>query len=70
MCIRIWDNILACGTRFIFNVSLAILRLVEDRLLELDMEEINMIFKLFKKDELVNDDEILPGVEEIINKAQ
>mmetsp|Transcript_42166 Transcript_42166/g.64658 ORF Transcript_42166/g.64658 Transcript_42166/m.64658 type:complete len:127 (-) Transcript_42166:1527-1907(-) len=26
LCVRIWDNILAMGTRFIFNVSLAILQ--------------------------------------------
>jgi len=34
------------------------------------MEEINMIFKLFKKDEQVDDDEVLPDVEEIIKQAQ
>ena len=48
LCIRIWDNILACGTRFLFNVSLAILHSVEDCLLELDMPEMMMLFKLFK----------------------
>ena len=30
LCIRMWDNILAFGTRFIFNLSLAILGLLED----------------------------------------
>ena len=56
LCVRIWDNILACGTRFMFNVSLAILRSVEDRLLELDMAEINMVFKRFKRDEFVDEE--------------
>jgi hypothetical protein len=30
LCIRIWDNLLAYGTRFLFNVSLAILSLLKD----------------------------------------
>ena len=54
LCIRIWDNILACGTRFMFNVSLAILRSVEDALLELDMADMMDVFKLFKYEEDVN----------------
>ena len=29
LCIRIWDNILADGTKFFFKATLAILRLVE-----------------------------------------
>lgn len=33
LCIRIWDNILADGTKFFFKVALAILRLVEGDLL-------------------------------------
>jgi hypothetical protein len=52
LCIRIWDNLLAYGTRFLFNVSLSILKSVEYRLLELDMAEINEFFKLFKRDDL------------------
>lgn len=34
-----------------FNVSLAILHSVEDCLLELDMAEMNMLFKLFKHED-------------------
>jgi len=30
LCIRCWDNILAFGTRFIFNISLSILSLLKD----------------------------------------
>ena len=30
LCIRIWDNILAHGTRFLFNISLSILNLLKD----------------------------------------
>lgn len=59
LCIRIWDNLLAYGTRFLFNVSLSILKQVEYRLLELDMAEINEFFKLFKREDLnENIDEI------------
>jgi len=30
LCLRIWDNLLAFGTRFMFNVCLAILKLLKD----------------------------------------
>jgi len=30
LCIRIWDNLMAYGTRFLFNVSLSILFLLKD----------------------------------------
>ena len=53
-----------------FNVSLAILRSVEDALLELDMADMIMVFKLFKYEEDVNQSEYLPGVEELIQSAQ
>lgn len=36
--IRVWDNILAYGTRFFFNIVLAILITLEHRLLDLSME--------------------------------
>ena len=36
--IRVWDNILAYGTRFLFNIALAILMSIEHRLLDLSME--------------------------------
>ena len=50
LCIRIWDNILAFGTRFMFNISLAILNLLKDQLLELDFNDINEFFKSLKDD--------------------
>ena len=45
LCIRIWDNILADGTKFIFKVALAILKLTEKDLLKLDFNGINDYFK-------------------------
>ena len=50
LCIRFWDNILAFGTRFIFNISLALLSLMKEQLLELDFCEINEFFKSLKDD--------------------
>jgi len=47
LCIRIWDNILADGTKFFFKAALAILKLVEQELLVLDFSEINEYFKSF-----------------------
>ena len=47
LCIRIWDNILADGTKFFFKVALAILHLVQSDLLQLQMTDINEFFKRF-----------------------
>lgn len=51
LCIRAWDNILAYGTRFLFNMTLAILKSVETQLLELDMAEICEYMKLMKQED-------------------
>jgi len=51
LCIRIWDNLLAYGTRFLFNTTLALLNLIKDKLMELDMAEIDEYFKLLKEDD-------------------
>lgn len=42
--IRVWDNILAYGTRFVFNVALSILRALEHQLLDLSMEQLIKFF--------------------------
>ena len=47
LCIRIWDNIMADGTKFFFKVALAILKLTENDLITLDFSEINEFFKSF-----------------------
>lgn len=47
LCIRIWDNILADGTKFIIKVALSILKLSEGDLLKLDFNGINEYFKSF-----------------------
>ena len=44
LCVRIWDNILVFGTRFIFKVALAILKLLKNELLNKEMDEINQFF--------------------------
>ena len=69
LCIRIWDNLLAYGTRFLFNASLAILYLLKEQLLELDFSDINDFFKALKDDEHL-DQKLLPPFEEIIEQAQ
>jgi len=51
LCIRVWDNLLAYGTRFLFNVSLAILFLLKDRLMDLEFSDINDFLKALKDDE-------------------
>lgn len=51
LCIRIWDNILAYGTRFLFNAALALLDLLRERLLVLEMGDINEFFKRLKDDD-------------------
>jgi len=69
LCIRIWDNILAYGTRFLFNITLALLELLQDRLLTLDMCQIDEFFKLLKDDDHAEEKQ-LPPCELIIDTAQ
>lgn len=65
LCIRIWDNLLAYGTRFLFNVSLAILFMLKDQLMDLDFSDINDYFKALKDDGHL-DQNLLPPFEDII----
>ena len=60
---------MAQGTRFIFNVSLAILKILKDKLLRLDFCEIDELLKRLKDDEHL-DQRILPNYEKIIEEAQ
>lgn len=69
LCIRIWDNILAFGTRFIFSTALAILKLVENNLLGLNLGDINDFFKQLK-DEDESKYRLLPDFEKIIIEAK
>ncbi len=48
---RIWDNIFVYGTRYIFKVTIAILKLTEADLLQLDISGINDYFRSFKDEE-------------------
>lgn len=67
LCIRIWDNILADGTKFFFKAALAILKLVQNELIELDFSEINEYFKSFN--EKNSQFKLLPDYEKIIDEA-
>jgi hypothetical protein len=40
------------GTPYLFQVTLAVLSLLSDTLLQMDMSEINNVFKSFRDDEL------------------
>ena len=51
LCIRIWDNILAKGTRFVFNIGLAVLKLLKDDLITLGMDTINQYFSELNENE-------------------
>ena len=69
MCVRIWDNILAEGTKFIFKVTLSILKLSEHDLLKLDFNGINEYFKSFNERETDGAASPLPDFEHIIREA-
>ena len=65
-CIRVWDCLLADGTKFLLQVSLALVSLASDELLALDFGGINEYFKGIQEDEnhaLMND------IERVISKA-
>ena len=64
LCLRIWDNILAHGTKFLFQMSLAVLMLIEDKMYRLGLSEINDYFKLFKEE--VDDDNPIKNFEKLI----
>ena len=51
LCLRIWDNIFAFGTRFLISAALAILKLIESELIKLDIDGINDYFKLLKNED-------------------
>ena len=70
LCIRIWDNLMAHGTQFIFNVGIAILFLLKDKILALeDLGDINEYFKLLREDDSREEPQ-LPPYEDIITEAQ
>jgi hypothetical protein len=65
LALRIWDNILASGTQFMFHVALSILTIYKDKLIGLDTPSILEIFNLFRED----DEMALPPIELIIQTA-
>jgi hypothetical protein len=66
---RIWDNLLVYGTRYIFQVSIAILRLTQHDLIHLDISDVNDYFKSFKDDETGKSSKLLPPFEVIISES-
>ena len=68
LCIRFWDNILAFGTRFMFNISLSILQLLRTTLLDKEFAEIVEYFQMMKDDSHL-DEKYLPPYELIIEGA-
>jgi hypothetical protein len=79
LCIRIWDNIFVYGTRYLFQVSIAILRLIQNDLVQMDLSGINDYLKSFKDDEKVAYQglsansaigrQLLPPIETIIEES-
>jgi hypothetical protein len=71
LCLRIWDNIFAYGTRFLLSAALAILKLIEKDLLHLGMGEINDYFKSLKDEDPHSQKyKLLPDFETIINESK
>jgi hypothetical protein len=56
------------GTRYLFRVSIAILKLIEADLLQLDISGINDYFRAFK-DEESSQSKLLPDFEIIIKES-
>ena len=51
LCIRIWDNIWASGTKFLFQAALAILKIIQNDLITLSFADINERFKKLKDED-------------------
>mmetsp|Transcript_36897 Transcript_36897/g.35626 ORF Transcript_36897/g.35626 Transcript_36897/m.35626 type:complete len:105 (-) Transcript_36897:169-483(-) len=83
LCIRIWDNIFVYGTRYLFSVTIALLKLIEPDLLKLDLTGINEYFQSLKYEEQgwgqqqrsgqknsgAQDRNLLPPIEDIIKES-
>jgi len=71
MCIRIWDNIFAFGTIFMFKFALAVLKFVQYDLIRLDLQGVNDFFRLFKEDEDngLTKAKVLPETEVLITES-
>jgi hypothetical protein len=73
--LRIWDNLFVFGSRYLYQVTIAILKLLQDTLLERDMDEINTLFGNFRDNTNAgnaignNDAYFLPPDEDIIREA-
>lgn len=71
LCLRVWDCIMAYGTRFLISTALAILKLIEPSLLGFDLSNINDFFKQLKdEDEQRSSYRLLPDFELIISEAK
>lgn len=75
LCIRIWDNIWASGTKFLFQAAIAILKLIKNDLIELSFGDINERFKKLKDDDdrqvgSWTQQKLLPDFERIITEAR
>lgn len=69
LCIRIWDNLLVFGTRYLFKATLAILKLLESELLKLDMQQVNDYFRAFRDEDKDTYSKLLPEIETIIKES-
>jgi hypothetical protein len=69
LCIRIWDNIFVHGTHYLFKVTIAILKLIESDLLQLDISDINDYFRAFKDEDSSQSRKLLPDFEVIIKES-
>jgi hypothetical protein len=72
--LRIWDNVFVHGTLYLFQVSIAILKLIKEDLLIRDMDSINKLFSSFKDNEKAGSDSghnayFLPPDEDIIRES-
>jgi len=71
LCLRIWDNIFAYGSRFILSTALAILKLIESNLQGLSLGDINDFFKQLKDDDgETTSFRLLPDFETIIKESR
>ena len=65
-CIRIWDSLMAFGVCFVFNIIISILVVLEERMLRMDMYEINILLKDKLHMAIKDPNKIIKAAEKII----
>lgn len=74
LCARIWDNILVEGPVFMFKTIISVISGLQKKLIKGDFDTVNKLLSEMntgdRKVTIKHKNDILPGIEEVVSKAQ